>query len=184
MKVALVVLFFTTAILPLTLTVAQSGSKCSVHGTPQVDPTLVRLENETTGSVYKRGKPIHVTLTLRAGLEGVYLPDFFGPFQEMCSHGFASEVLTQQGRTANPNEQGCGYIGATPKITYVALRPGETRTWSTDLATASIAPGHYCLYAEYISPEELLSLATNLPSDRSLVAKGRITAEPIAIEIR
>jgi hypothetical protein len=166
------------------LTIAQSGSKCTVYGTPQVNPALVRLENETTGSVYKRGKPIHVTLTLRAGAEGVYLPDFFGSFQETCSHGFASEVLTRQGRTANPNEQGCIYAGPPPKITYIALRPGETRTWSTDLATASIAPGHYCLYAEYLSSEQLLSWATNLPNDRALVAKGRITAEPIPVEIR
>jgi hypothetical protein len=177
-------LLVASALLCNHLTIAQSGSKCTISGTPQVSPALVRLENGTTGSVYKRGKPIHVTLTLRAGAEGVYLPNFFGAFQETCSHGFASEVLTLKGRTANPNEQGCAYAGPPPKVTYVALKPGESRTWSTDLATASIAPGHYCLYAEYLSPEQLIGWATNLPDNRTLVAKGRITAAPISVEIR
>lgn len=77
------------------LGIAESESGCAVFGTPQVSPALATLRDGATASVYKRGKPIHVTLTLRAGAEGVYLPDFFGPLQETCSHGFAVEVLTR-----------------------------------------------------------------------------------------
>ena len=164
--------------------IAQSGSKCSVLGTPQVNSTLVQLKNETAVTVYERGKPIHVALTLRAGAEGVYLPDFFGAFEQTCSHGFDSEILTLEGKTADPIGSSCGYAGGTPRITYVELKPGETRTWSTDLKTASIAPGHYCLYAEYLSSEELIGWAINLPEKSALIAKGRITAEPILVEIR
>ena len=57
-----------------------------------------------------------------------------------------------------------------------------TRTWSADLPTGSIAPGHYCLYAEYLSSEQLVGWAVNL-LDASM-AKGQITAKPIPIEIR
>jgi hypothetical protein len=166
------------------LTLAQSGNRCTVFGTPQVSPALVGLESVATGSAYKKGMPIHVTLTVRAGHEGVYLPDFFGAFNQTCSHGFATEVLTLQGRAANPNEPGCAFAGGTPRITYVKLKPEEVRTWKIDLSTKTIPPGQYCLYAEYLSPEELMGQSVNLPGDKSLVAKGRITATPIVIEIR
>jgi hypothetical protein len=180
---ALAVLIASSLLSPR-LTIAQSGGKCTLFGTPKVSPALVRLENSATPSAYKRGKPIHVTLTLQAGVEGVYLPDFFGAFQETCSHGFATEILTLQGRAANPNEPGCAYAGPTPKIRYIELKPGEVRAWSADLSTASIVPGHYCLYAEYLSFEQLSGWAVNLPDDKALVAKGRITTTPIPIEIR
>ena len=58
-------------------------------------------------------------------MRAVYLPDFFGAFQQTCSHGFATEVLTLQGRVANPNEHGCAFVGGTPRITYVKLKPEE-----------------------------------------------------------
>lgn len=166
------------------LTLSQSGSRCAVFGTPQVSPALVGLESIATVSTYKKGMPIHVTLTVRAGHEGVYLPDFFGAFNQTCSHGFATEVLTLQGRAANPNEPGCAYAGGTPKITYVKLNPEEVRTWEIDLSTRTISPGQYCLYAEYLSPEDLMGWSVNLPDNKALVAKGRITATPIAIEIQ
>ena len=166
------------------LGIAESESGCAVFGTPQVSPALATLRDGATASVYKRGKPIHVTLTLRAGAEGVYLPDFFGPFQGTCTHGFTVEVLTFQGRLADPNSAGCAYAGGPPKIPYVRLRPRESRTWSTSLSTKSIARGRYCLYAEYLSSELLISSALNLPHDKALVARGRITAPPLLIEIR
>jgi hypothetical protein len=171
-------------LLSSSLAVAQSEGKCALFGTPQVNPTLVQLDNHGTRSSYRRGEPIHVTLTLRAGAEGVYLPDFFGAFQETCTYGFATEVLTFTGKAANPHEPGCAYAGGVPKIQAVELKPGEMRTWSTDLSTRSIAPGHYCLYAEYLIAEQPFGWAVNLPHDRSLVAKGRITATPMPIEIR
>jgi hypothetical protein len=164
--------------------VAQSAAKCTLLGDPQVSSVLVSLENRTTGSAYRRGERIHVILTLRAGAKGIYLPRFFEAFQQTCNYGFDAEVMTLDGRAANPNETGCMYAGGQPKVAYVKLNPGETRTWSTALQTKSIAPGHYCLYAEYLSPNPLIGIATGLPEDRALVAIGRITATPIPIDIR
>jgi hypothetical protein len=173
-----------TLLLSSSPAVAQSAPKCTLFGTPQVSPVLVSLENRTTGPAYQRGERIHVILTLRAGAKGVYLPDFFGPFQKTCSHGFDTEILTLHGRAADPNELGCAHAGPSPEVAYVELNPGETRTWSTDLETKSIAPGRYCLYAEYLSSEELIGTALDLPEDKVLVARGRITATPTPIEIR
>jgi hypothetical protein len=164
--------------------VAQSAAKCTLLGDPQVSSVLVSLENRTTGSAYRRGERIHVILTLRAGAKGVYLPRFFEAFQQTCSYGFGAEVLTLDGRAADPNQPSCAYAGFQPKVAYVKLNPGETRTWSTALQTKTVAPGHYCLYAEYLSPEWLIGIATGLPEDRAMVAIGRITATPIPIEIR
>jgi hypothetical protein len=65
----------------------------------------------------------------------------------------------------------------------VELNPGETRSWSTDLQTESIAPGRCRLYAEYLISEQLIDSALGLPKDKALVAKGRIAATPTPIEI-
>jgi hypothetical protein len=65
----------------------------------------------------------------------------------------------------------------------VELNPGETRSWSTDLQTESIAPGSCCLYAEYLISDQLIDSALGLPKDKALVAKGRIAATPTPIEI-
>ncbi len=163
---------------------AQPPIKCKEFATPQINPALVSLENPIPGSVYRKGEPIHIKLTLRAGPQGVYLPDFFGPFMATCSHGFFSGLLTTEGKAANPNEPGCAYAGPTPHIAYVKLNPEETRTWSTDLETTSIVPGRYCLYAEYLSSEQLLTTGIGLPDNKALVAKGKVSATPILIEIR
>lgn len=163
---------------------AQTPIKCKEFATQQMSPALVSLENQTPGSVYQRGEPIHIKLTLRAGPRGVYLPDFFGPFMSTCSHGFFSGVLTIKGKAAFPDEPGCAYAGPAPHIAYVKLNPGETRTWSTDLKTTSIVAGRYCLYAEYLSSEKVLSTGLGLPENKALVGTGKVSASPILIEIR
>ncbi|HEY4356764.1 MAG TPA: hypothetical protein VGN16_13515 [Acidobacteriaceae bacterium] len=167
------------------VTVAQEAGKCTVYGTPQVSPTLVKLESGVNRSVYRRGKPIHVDLTLKAGLQGAYLPDFFGSLQHTCFYGFSAQILTLEGGLTNPNGTACtgGGLG-WHSAQYVELKPGETRTWSIDLPTAPIAPGHYCLYAEYLTQEFSLGAPVALPSDETRIAKGHITATPIAIKIR
>ena len=104
---------------------AQVGATCRIFGTPQVNTALVRLKQAMPDSVYKRGKPIPITLTLQAGPEGVYLPNFFGDFNSACSHGFSAELLTLAGRAADPRQQGCAYVGPIPQITYIALSPRE-----------------------------------------------------------
>lgn len=162
---------------------SQPASKCPVIGTPQVSHELVSVENRTTRSVYRRGERISVELVLQAGPHGALLPDFFGAFIKTCRHGFAAAVLTLNGGSADPHATGCGTAGPPPPITYAELHAGETRTWSTDLPTASIAPGHYCLYAEYLNSEEEAS--SGLPKEAAaLIARGHIAATPIPIEIR
>ena len=171
---------FVTGLSGLLPAVAQVTSGCTILGTPQVSPTLVSLEIRPGVPSYRRGERISVTLTLRSGPEGVYLPDYFGSFLDTCRLGFSSEVLTQGGKAASTRQYGCASSGASPTVTYVKLGPAETRTWTTDLETESIAPGRYCLYAEYMSPGPDPALS----SDQALLAVGRITALPLTIRIR
>jgi hypothetical protein len=160
----------------------QSASKCPVIGTPQVSHELASVENLTKRSVYRRGERISVKLILRAGPRGALLPDFFGPFLQTCRHGFAAAILNLNGRSADPNPTACASAGPTPPVTHVELHAGETRTWSADLPTASIAPGHYCLYAEYLNSEAEAS--SGLPKEKAaLIARGHIAATPIPIKI-
>jgi hypothetical protein len=63
---ALAAAWIAITVLSPRLTIAQSGSKCTVFGTPQVSPALVKLDSVATLSTYKKGMPIHVTLTVRA----------------------------------------------------------------------------------------------------------------------
>ncbi len=162
---------------------AQPASNCPVLGTPQLSKSLVSVENRTKGLVYRRGERISVELILRAGPRGALLPDFFGPFLQTCRHGFAAAILTLNGRSADPNPIGCASAGPTPPVTYVELQAGETRMWSIDLPTASISPGHYCLYAEYLNSEP--NASSGLPKEKAdLIARGHIAATPRLIEIR
>lgn len=159
-------------------------TRCTILGTPQVDRALVTLDMRTGGSSYRRGDRIHVRLTLRSGSQGVYLPDHFGSFEDTCSHGFDSEVLTKSGKAADLVPHGCAFAGQSPRVAYVRLKPEEIRSWKTELKTSSIAPGRYCLYAEYLTPEGLVAEGSNLPTDKALVAAGRVTATPLLIRIR
>jgi len=55
----------------------QSPERCSIQGGNQVRSTLATLSAKAPKAGYRRGTPIAVTLTLRAGSDGVYLPRFF-----------------------------------------------------------------------------------------------------------
>lgn len=163
--------------------VAQSSNGCGLLGTPQVEPALISLTNRVSEAGHRRRGRLHAELTLRAGVDGVYLPDYFGPFLETCSHGFSTVILTEQGKPTEQSVTGCATAGQPPRVAYVHLRPGEIRTWSTDLSITSIPPGRYCVYAEYLSPGSLISQGEGLSQPKELVASGRITAIPIVIRI-
>ena len=167
----------------LTPAVAQITS-CKLLGTPQVDPALVSLDMRAGGFSFRRGKRIHVRLTLRSGSQGVYLPNYFGSFEDTCSHGFSGAVLTLDGNAADPVPHGCAFAGQAPRVVYVRLKPAEIRSWSTYLETSSIAPGHYCLYAEYLTPQGPFDTGSKLLTDKALLASGRVTANPLLIRIR
>jgi hypothetical protein len=139
----------------------------------------------------RRGEPIRVTLTLKAGPNGVYLPAYFADFIKTCEHGFAASLLTPVGKAADPHKSGCVGRGLhthdtaqTELNNFVRLEPGQIRTWHTTLETAAINPGRYCLYAEYLSFGYMIDDVARLPEVRGLMAKGRITATPIPLDLR
>ena len=169
-------------LLRLTPAVAQITT-CKLFGTPQVDQALVSLDMRAGGVSFRRGKRIHVRLTLRSGSRGVYLPNYFGSFEDTCSHGFSGTVLTLAGKAADPVPHSCASAGQAPLINYVWLKPAEMRTWSTYLETGSIAPGRYCLYAEYLTPQGPFDTGSKLLTNRALIASGRVTANPLLIRV-
>lgn len=170
----------------------QSLERCSIQGGNQVRTTLATLSAKEPKADYRRGTPIAVTLTLRAGSGGVYLPRYFEDFNGTCAHGFAVSLLTLKGTAADLQKPGCGAsIGGSLLDTadsefhnYIKLAPGETRVWQTLLPTERISAGHYCLYAEYLSFGYMIDEVGRLPQVRSLMAKGRITATPTEITLR
>ncbi len=163
---------------------AQGETGCKILKDDQVDPALVKLQIGIAGSKYKRGEPVHVVLTLQAGARGSYLPDDFGSFLRTCFNGFSVSILTVKGKLAGAPVQGCAYAGPVPRISYVKLAAGETRSWSTDLETAEVSPGHYCVYAEYLAFAARPANDTKLNEQAGLLAKGRVTAPPLPVEIR
>ena len=171
-----------TCLVGLTPAIAQTTS-CTVLRTPQVDPALVSLDMRVDGFSFRRGKRIHVRLTLRSGSQGVYLPNYFGSFEDTCSYGFSSVVLTLKGKGTDHVPHGCAFGGQAPDIVYVKLKPAGTRSWSTFLETSSIAPGRYCLYAEYVTPQGSFDTGSYLVKDKALLAAGRVTATPLLIRI-
>jgi hypothetical protein len=86
---------------------AQNSGKCSILPGEQVSGELATLRTQVNRSIYRRGEPVTVTLTLKAGANGVYLPDYFGDFMKTCEHGFAASLLTVAGKAADAHEPGC-----------------------------------------------------------------------------
>ena len=173
---------------------ALASSKCRLHESDQVSPALASLSALASKSTYRRDEPIPVTLTLHAGTKGVYLPAFFGEFNETCEHGFTAILLTMLSKAAAPHPRGCAMdrLGSPPGPNaaqeelhnYTLLAPGATRTWKTTLATAGVNRGLYCLYSEYLSFGYLIDEVARLPEVEGRMAKGRITAPPVLINIR
>jgi hypothetical protein len=162
------------------------SSECTSPLTPpQVGASLGTVENRIQSRVFRRGENIPVLLTLRAGPRGVYLPDFFGAFLQTCRYGFSASLLTHEGIAADPKPIGCAVAGPPQPVKFVELKAGEYRTWSTELPTSSIPPGHYCLATEYLNSEISFDLYPNFPRDKvGLLARGHITATSAAVEIR
>jgi len=86
---------------------AQDSSQCpSVQGS-QASSALATLRMQTDRLVYRQGAPLEVTLTLKAGSNGVYLPAYFGDFMKTCEHGFSSTLLTLAGKSADLHPTAC-----------------------------------------------------------------------------
>ena len=171
---------------------AQDSDRCSLIEGEQVSPSLVTLTMHADHSRYRHNAPLEVTLTLKAGSNGVYLPAYFGDFMKTCEHGFSATILTKAGKLADRHPSGCvrddlrdGSDTAQAELkNFVHLKPGESRTWHTTLKTASLSRGRYRLYGEYISFAYMIDEVGRLPQVGGSMAKGRITAAPISIDLR
>ena len=157
----------------------------------QVSPAFALLRDATEPFVYQKGDSIHVKLVLTGRRRGVYLPAYFGDFQKTCRFGFATSIMTYEGKVADPSALGCiGSDMGEPETKYIRLRRGRSRSWETTLPTASITPGRYCLYAEYLESDHAPNVHTTkdeaiMPGTAGKVLQGRrFTATPIPIEIR
>jgi hypothetical protein len=173
---------------------AQHLDRCPSLPSKQVSNSLATLSMQTGRSIHPRNTPLEVTLTLKAGSNGVYLPAYFDDFMKTCEHGFAAALLTVAGKSADPSEAGCAAssLHDGPGIDspqahlpdFIRLEPGETRSWHTTLKTTRLEPGHYCLYGEYLSNSYMIEKVAQLPEVNGLMANGKITATPLLIELR
>jgi hypothetical protein len=149
---------------------------------------------QTDRSTFRQDSPLEVTLTLKAGSNGVYLPAYFGDFMKTCEHGFSATLLTLAGSSADPHATGCmgGGLHSGPGIetaqaeltNFIRLEPGEMLTWHTTLKTSALSRGRYCLYGEYLSYAYMIDKVAQLREVKGLMAKGRITAKPLLIDLR
>jgi len=168
--------------------------QCSLLQGEQVSRTLATLTMQTDRSTFRQDAPLEVTLTLKAGSIGVYLPAYFGDFIKACEHGFSATLLTLAGKSAGLHATGCmggglhsglGVDTAQAELTnFVRLEPGEMRTWHTTLKTSALSRGRYCLYGEYLSYAYMIDEIAQLREVKGLMAKGRIAATPLLIVIR
>jgi hypothetical protein len=81
--------------------------QCSFLQGEQVSRTLATLRMQTDRSMYRHDAPLEVTLTLKAGSNGVYLPAYFGDFMKTCERGFSATLLTFAGKSADLHATGC-----------------------------------------------------------------------------
>ncbi len=142
-------------------------------------------------STFRAGQHLTVSVVLTAGSKGVYLPAYFGDFAATCLNGFDVALLTPQGGLADPNAKGCaGSVGHSASDTavselhnFVYLKPGEERTWRTEVSTTGIKPGKYYLLSEYLSSGYMIQEVAKLPQVNGLMAIGRIHSKRIEIRI-
>jgi hypothetical protein len=173
---------------------AQDLGQCSSLQGEQVSSALATLRMRTERSMNRQDAPLEVTLTLKAGANGVYLPAYFGDFMKTCEHGFSATLLTMAGRSADLHATGCtggglhsgpGIDTAQAELTdFIRLEPGEMHTWHTTLKTSALSRGRYCLYGEYLSYAYMIDKVAQLPEVKGLMAKGKITATPLLIDLR
>ena len=168
-------------------TMTGSDSKC----TDCVTKDLASIHANLGATTHHSGQPIALSLVLTAGSKGVYLPAYFGDFETTCQNGFNAALLTEHGSLADPNTKGCAGVGghsasdtaASELHNFVHLKPGEERTWRTELPTTGIKPGKYSLIGEYISSGYMIQEVAKLPEVNGLMAIGRIDSKSIVIQI-
>jgi hypothetical protein len=138
------------------------------------------------------GDDLGAEVTITAGTDGAYVPNFFGDWIQTCHSGFSVDIFTLQGKRASELMKGCGgsdLYGEGPPAKellgeYVLLKPGETRSWRTILTRITKSPGTYEVKAEYLSDQHRIKEVAALPEVRGLMVVGPIYAKPVFIRIK
>jgi hypothetical protein len=152
---------------------------------------LVTVTTKPDHQDLRRGQNLGVTLTINAGSDGAYLPNFFGDWDETCQSGFSVDIYTLQGNRSSTSVRGCigDFLGPGPPAKelladYVLLKPGESRSWHTTLTNIVKSPGTYEIKAEYFSAQQRIEEVAALPEVHGLMVVGHIQAKPVLIRIR
>ena len=167
---------------------------------PQVPPSQPPQDENrlVTVSIYpdrlqlRPGDNLGVEVSITAGPDGAYLPNFFGDFLHTCRTGFSADIVTLQGKPASEAIKGCAgseLLGAEPPARellgqYVFLKPGETRSWRTTLTKITRSPGTYEVRAEYLSNQHRIKELGALPEVHGLMVIGTIYAKPVLVRIQ
>jgi hypothetical protein len=140
----------------------------------------------------QQGDDLGVEVTLTAGSEGAYVPNFFGDFNQTRQTGFWANIFTPQGKLASEMNNGCAgdeLFGGTPlrellAKRYIFLKPGEGRLWHTTMTKITKSPGPYEVQAGYISDRAQIQQIAALPEVHGLMVMGRVDAIPVKVTIK
>jgi hypothetical protein len=170
----------------LSLLGRQSGEQQNGETEPLATVTLTPDHQEV-----RVGQDLGVTVTIKAGNLGAYIPNYFTDWVDTCQAGFVVDIYTQEGARASNTVKGCGgsWLSPGPPATellkdYVFLKPGESRSWHTTLTKIRKSRGRYEIKAEYFARPERIEEVAALPEVHGLMVVGHVTAKPVTIGIR
>jgi hypothetical protein len=139
----------------------------------------------------KLGQDLGVTLTIKAGDRGAYIPNRFTDWDDTCQSGFDVDIYTLQGDRASTSSKGCAgsFLSPGPPARellkdYVFLKPGESRSWHTIVTQIRRSPGVYEIKEEYFSGQERIAEVAALPEVHGLTVIGHLPGKPVKIRIR
>ena len=138
------------------------------------------------------GEDLGVEVTITAGPDGAYLPNFFGDFDETCHSGFYADIFTLAGKPASDAIKSCAvdelFGGPDPPARtllsqYVLLKPGESRRWHTTLTKITKFAGTYEVRAGYMSSQNRIREVAALPEVGGRMVVGEVFAKPVRVRI-
>jgi hypothetical protein len=138
------------------------------------------------------GANLEVEVSIIAGPNGAYMPNFFGDFLQTCRTGFSVDIFTLEGKPAAESAKGFGgselpgveHPARESLGKYVFLKPGEIRSWRTTLTRITRSPGTYEVKAEYLSDQHRIKEVAALPEVHGLMVIGPIYAKPVLVRIQ
>jgi len=164
--------------------------QCRVESTGPAK-SLATVTTKPDRYTVRHGEALGITLTIKAGVRGAYLPNYFAAWVDTCQAGFSVDLVTLDNVHASTDVHGCAgsILGPGPSAKellkeYIFLRPGEERSWHTTLSDLPKSPGNYKLEAEYLSAKYRIDEVASLPEVHNLMVVGRVAAQPVPIRIR